>query len=468
MARRPLRHSIWAFAGVAVIAVAGLSSSVSAGAQSSVPQLDGAGTLQSWGARQLVANDIHLEQDPTVVITSSGRSVAMWIQRRFSVSRLMVATSAPGTDVWSTPVLLSRGAFYATIATHGKDQATVAWQQDDAKGPSVKSRTMHADGTWGQTRDIAHWTQTGGVTVSLVLAGNADGDLVAAWTRGKYIRASYRVSGSSWQPETVIPVSRAYALDGVANVDDSGEADLVFPAPTTQGRSDLYVYHRDSSGRWSGQSVARFSTAIHFSSRMFSAAANAHGDLGVTWVTRKTRSNPWTVNFRYRPRGTEFSAPERVASHAFGPDLAVDGAGITTLAWVQNDHGSTSVDVARRSALGQWTPPQTIAQEISTSSDWQLQEIVGNPAGDALLSMSGEVTTASGGLRRRVVSVRCPVGVACGEQHHFLRPLTVGFLDLALAPSGDATAVWPVGCFSEACLGTGIYARDMTPVGASG
>ena len=419
-------------------------------------------TLQSWGDEQVVTQDVRLDQDPTVVVTPAGRSVAMWIERRPASDRLMVSELLPGSASWTTPTLLNKGAFYAAITAHGYDRVTVAWQQFEPGGASISSRTLRRDGTWGPDRVISQWTQTGGVTVSLVIAGNAQGDMTAVWTRRNHIHASYRTAGGAWQPEAVLPEAGAYAYDAVANVDRTGQVDLVFTVPATQGKSDLLVYHRSLNGDWSGQWVARIATGVHFLGSTFSADANANGDVAVAWMERARASAAWQVRTRFQPSGEPFSDAELVAKRARLPDLAVDALGVTTIAWLERDSGTLKAQLSRRSAGGNWATPQTLVSRPTGGNFYPQLQVAVNGRGDAVVHVIGQHDGGAGMVDDHRM-IRCPAGAECAAPFLLLGPSPYRAVTFIVTSVGGATAAWTRGCATEECIPTSVRAREMTP-----
>ena len=152
------------------------------------------------------------------------------------------------------------------------------------------------------------------MTVALTLGANARGDMLVAWTRGHHVRASYREAGSAWQDPFVFADGHAYSLEAVANVNRSGEADIVFPAGLFGRESLLRAHHRDNDGDWTGQTIAHYATGIHFPLTTFDVSIDRRGDIAAAWMRRDSADDPWRIFTSYQPSGEAFESQQFVAS----------------------------------------------------------------------------------------------------------------------------------------------------------
>jgi hypothetical protein len=439
---------------MAVIAVL-MAAAVSPGAAAADTALSDGDPVQT------LTSDVRIDDGPTVVVTPAGTAIALWLQRN---DHVMTAMRPAGSESWSTPTLVSSNGFYAVMALRGANRAVVGWQRFTNQGAAIEVRTLRADGGLSDVQRVAGWENRGGVTVALTIASNPRGDMVAAWTRGQRVRAACRSAGQDWQAEHVFSDLDAYSLEGVANVDRQGEADVLFAADRGGRLSTLRAYHRDTNGIWSGQTVGEFASGLHYLGRTFDAAINGRGDITATWMRRAGQNHVWHVYARYQPAGGAFESAAAVASRARNPVVAVDQSGQAALAFHSREGADTQTNFAQRVGVGDWSAPLV----LSSSSTEQLRTpqigIETNATGEFVVHTQGVHITASGDTAADHRLVSCPIGGPCGSEHIVRGPSEYDGLAYDVRPDRSVDIVWAFGCATEECLPTGVRARRLAPL----
>ena len=409
-----------------------------------------------------VTSDVRVSDGPTVAVTPSGTAIALWTERTWDV---MAAMRLAGDPDWSEPTRVTRNGFYATIATHGSDGATIGWQSlggTEDNIASIKTRTLDAQGDWGPAERVTRWERKGGVTVALTIAANARGDMLAAWTRGQKVRAAYRVAGSTWGEEFVFPDLDAYSLDAVANVSRSGAADLLFPAQRAGRLSTLRAYHRDATGSWSGQTVARYATGLHFPGSTFDAAINRRGDIAAAWM-RRDAGEPWRLFVRLQPAASSFGTREFVSAAARNPAVAVDGSGGAGVAFHARRGTDTVTAFEYRFPAGGGSEEVEIARSATSELRYPQIGLETNASGNFLVHTQGVHSTSSGSIATDHRLVHCTPSL-CGDDQRVTGPRGYRAISYGVQPSGEADVAWGFGCATEECIPTGVRAMRMTVI----
>lgn len=349
-----------------------------------------------------------------------------------SVSMGGVGSARAGT--WTPEVSLSGPSWYqraADSAVSADGDMAVVW---DVHG-KIKVARRPAGGAWGPVTTVA----VKATTPRLDYDGG--GRLLLVWAKNparvpKRVEARAYTPGSGWDTPRVLArrtAGRASVID--LDVNQGGEAVL--------------------SWQWNARGlVARgtvtgaFSTGLRINDVDPRALDVALGDGGLAAVLtqRAIRGEEdeadLVLKVARQPRGEHWGAFRVLRSLGdVAPPwpgtggLAVDAAGVTTVAWLApTATPSWSVRVARAGPGGGWSKVALLAR---TNANWEFPvRVAGNPRGDVLVTYPGRsqrslrvVRRPSGGPWSGPVNVSGALGYLCDW-------------DVALDPSGRALAVW--------------------------
>ena len=401
-----------------------------------------------------ITRDVRISDGPKVVVTPSGTAIAMWVERNRHV---MVSSRAAQTLEWSKPVTVAQNGFYANVATYGSNNAVITWQGFDKNSQAVvRARTVRNGVEWSEPDLVSRWVPHGGVPVALTVAANDDGTTLIAWTRGDKVRAAYGTVGGQWSEPHTFRDTDSYSYDAVANVRPSGEADLVFPANRSGRLSNLRAYHMKSSGKWQGETVAKFATGLHVPGKTFDVAINSRGDTFATWMRRTGQGHVWGIYASYRSAEGTVSPPRLIASGAHTPVAAIDGSGAASVAFLETHDSATSTLFAYRSSSGYWTRPKPVSTVNRSTAALPAVDLAVNSHGDFFVESQGQHVVAGVNVLDHRLT-HCVNGV-CDAEQVVEGPRGDQSTTIAVRPAGAVDVLWTFGCATEECIPTGIRA----------
>ncbi|HEX7058319.1 MAG TPA: PKD domain-containing protein [Solirubrobacterales bacterium] len=275
------------------------------------------------------------------------------------------------------------------------------------------------------------------------------GETVAIWERQNGINHDVQVS------------TRSPGSAFSAPVDLSPSSTNPDVAISPQGEAVAVWRHFDiASGKYVTQAATRapggsFSAPIDISvsstaaaPRDFHVAVGPGGAAALVWIQKDPDSvedpNQFSVLASVRPAGGSFSAPMIVSplplvvgDDANNPGVAVDASGDVVVAWQYNDSAlaHSLIQVSSRLAGASFAAPIPISD---TSHDAGLPAVAMDATGEATVVWAESdgvdqlIRAASGAPGGSFTS---PVDLSASGQDAFTP-------DIAIAPGGDATAVW--------------------------
>ncbi len=390
-------------------------------------------------------------------------------------------TTPPGAGasgkVWGTPVLLEASAnpaYTPAVAADpdangkGDGTVTVVWEQSDGDQDSIYASRYN--GTWSTPVTIETQSTggfSGGASAPRV-AMNRYGQAAVAWVYstgpGNYRIWSNRFDNSAWQTEENIGAVTGNANSPQVAFDGTGDAFYTVWSQYLYGSSQYnyrivqraYYYGRCADGSVGAVCVPDPGTIGWQSMSM----VDSHdvGDAGEPQIAAWSSRNAvavWTQNTLAGNQiwanivtdGT-WSAPERIngssTNGAAAPVVAADGSGNAVAVWMEWAPGRKTL-YASRYALGAWSTPVQIddpAGDNAGGYDPPRQQVVMDASGNVLVLWQqehGNPTESS------IYARRCPAGTLSGCSAPVRIEQSAGFADfpaLALAPNGDAIAVW--------------------------
>ena len=323
---------------------------------------------------------------PHVVLDSAGDATAVW-----SLGGQVEGAYRPAGEGWEAPVDLSNpelpgevlvapgGGRAPAIAVDAAGDVTVVWEASAEGTTFIETVERPAGGDWSVPETIGE--EPTAFSPEPWVAVDSAGDAIAVWKKAEVIQSAYRPAGESWGAPVAI----------------SGEESFVPQA-----------------------------------------AMNAAGDATVVWMAH--RGGHYVVNSAYLPAGGEWEAPTLVSQpgeEGGDPQIAIDAAGDTLVAWSGEVGGAEYVRTATRPAGGSWEAPtdaSAAGEEVQS-----IQDAV-DPEGDAIVAWAGDGRQV--GEYNRVRAAFRPSGGIWETPEELTAPEGNGFpQDLVFDQSGNAAIV---------------------------
>ena len=319
--------------------------------------------------------------------TRSGAALAV-----FAVA---VSTSSGG---WSAPEVVAplspaASADSPRVVVEGRGNATAAWTVRTASGSGGAEAQQRAGGRWGTPRPLPG--------PPLALAVNTRGDQALAWAeqspdRPTRLAISYRPAGGRCQPRTVVSAKGDSVFYPAVALDGRGGVLAVWAVYLGSGAYRIEAAARAPRGSWGRRRIVSTST------RAPVLAVNQGGDAVVVWLQSCA------------------SVASAAPCAGGGPESAV-------------------VRVSTRSARGVWSPARTL---YALGVDASAPQVAVNASGTTIVLWETFAQRQGASPAR---GLEFAIGSATGRFGR-PRPLFTGFpdgpADLAVAPTGEAVAVW--------------------------
>ncbi len=389
---------------------------------------------------------------PTVAVDAAGNVFAAWSIRVTGVDTLFVARRDAQTGAWSTPLSLRTaqeptfGIIYPpNVVTGPAGHVYLSWMERNFGTTTVQlARYTASTDSWGAPVAV-NAAPSGSVDPNgFVPVVDSRGNVTALAPTSDRVYATRLDSASgTWSLPLAIekPVTNNFIFGARLIVDGSDNviAAWVQQEDTVGARGIFSARYDVASGTWApAQRVMLGQPAI--SAHVLSMAADSGGGVTMAWSRDPgLAGSAMAEASRFDRVANAWTAPVRVDSNptgAFGPTVAVDAAGYSTVAWMQHD-GIHSARLAPGSS--QWSAPRQI--------------LVGSPRSDHVpavtVDVAGNVSViASQNQNPIVVAIhysasdgqwRAPVGIgnpAVGDPVFALMPVT------GIDRTGNVSAVW--------------------------
>jgi hypothetical protein len=259
-----------------------------------------------------------------------------------------------GAGAWSSPLLLQANAGAAgsepAVAVDATGRAMVVWRQGS---PSAQlwSRVIEASGTLGAPLqvDLNQLNDARNPRLA-VLATN---QFMLTWEQGQAGATGYDLRATRWTGAGWL-AAPATIDTGVGSVLDARVVSGALQGATVVWRQDNLVQaarFSASNGNWSVP--VQLSAGLPGTAQDIRAVSDAAGNAIVVWTQRP----PGGVNDLYAAQLSastgSFSTPGVLESNAGGvgaPALAINGAGVAVVAWLQSVAGQVNPDLLARVA----------------------------------------------------------------------------------------------------------------------
>ena len=405
---------------------------------------DASGGPKSWrGGTLLELNDQGGAFEPQVAIDASGHAIAVWTQFDGADSSAFAASSIWAARfegaAWATPVLIETHtgtpARTPQLAMDSAGNALVVWSEVDPATigntniSSIWANAYKAGTGWG-TASLVEAATDPASSPQVAMGGNGNG--VAVWRQtsssaaGSGIFANSFASATGWGTATKISTGVNGTVPQVG-MDATGNALAVWAQGGAVGVN-----------RFTGGTGWGSATTLATAGQDPQIAVAAAGGAVAVWAAYDGTRNTITSS-RYRA-GTGWDGALIVDSDLTNllatPQVALDAAGLATAVWAKSDGTNYHSFSCRGSAAAGWGTVVSLQGDQNASL---APRVAANGAGDvfAVFRESGAGTTDLWSNRR--VANDATFGTAELLENG---AGIAGDPAVAVAPSGDAFAVW--------------------------
>jgi len=392
---------------------------------------------------------------PDVAVAPDGEAIAAWVGSR--PQRVLASSRRPGKG-WSPPVTIARIGEEVEgpeVAVSG-GKAVIVWSDTihtrSGEAGVVLAATRLRGKRWSRPRNISaerRWYEEPEGREPQV-AITRSGKAIVIWQAGNEKHRSVSFVGSAFQPaqgtewSAPVGIRGSYEAEQVQlAVSPAGEVAAIWGAYYNE-ESTIGVSSRPAHGPW--KSASLLSTPGPFPEPRI--AMTDRGEAVGTWAMAPEGGLESTVQVTTHTPGGKWRvkslAPE---DYGTGPEIVTEPGGRATVVWtnfVSSEEGEV-VSSTHAPGVG-WRQPRSLAAEglqLPSSSE---SSIAVTQAGEAVAlwvadGPLGKRTTIVSSSRRRPHPWTEPQPVStsrCGQLY--------GRIPLALAPDGEAFAVWR--CFN--------------------
>lgn len=380
-----------------------------------------------------------------------GSTCPSWCLSRRAASLLVVgliaaamSLLAPGARAgWLPPVDVSETGEHAgvpQVVLDAAGDATAVWERWNGQDTVIEAAYRSAGGGWQAPIDLSD----GGEATALAgehdaysprLAVDATGDTTVVWARYAgtnriLIQAVYRQAGGSWQaPVDLGEMHSTTDPEPWVASDEVGDTTAVW-----KSNEAIESAYRPAGGLW--EPTVTLSAGDSYVPQ---AAMDIRGDATVAWMHYD--GSRYVVEGAYRPAGEAWRAPavlSQAGEEGGDPQIALDGAGDTMVAWDGHPATGEVVRAAYRPAGGEWQPPVDVSRKGDQA---QALKVALDAQGDALLVWS-DGTREVGGYDIVQVAYR-PAGGAWQEPTDLSESGQNAYpSDVVFDEQGNAAVVW--------------------------
>lgn len=407
----------------------------------------------SWSAASRIGATGREEGTPQLAVAPDGEAIATWVGIR--PERIEVSTRRPGGG-WSTPISLksTRGEVEGPVLAVSAGKAVVVWSEtihaDLSEARVIMAATRLGGKRWGEPRNISaekRWREEPEGSEPQV-AISRRGKVTVVWTATDerhlatyFVRsATQSATGTRW----AAPVGIRGSYEGEnpqVGITSTGETVAIWGASYDE-ESAIGVSSRPKNGPWKGG--GRLATPGAFAEPLL--AITSKGEAVAAWVKEPEDAFGATVQVATRPAGGKWKV-KTLAPKQYGvaPEIVTEPGGRATVLWVKGASFEEQTVLASTHAPGgAWSAPVSVAAEgllVPVSSE---SPIAVTPGGESVAiwasgSSFGQATTIEASSRAPAQPWNEPTVVDASP----VKP-SYGAPDLrlALAPSGEAVALW--------------------------
>jgi hypothetical protein len=383
---------------------------------------------------------------PQVVLDSEGNATAVW-DRWNGLDTVVESAYRPAGEGWGSPENLSEPALEGEsvpgahdaqsprIAVDGQGDVTVVWERYAGAKILLQAVDRPSGGSWTAPVDLGEMNLAS--DPEPWVAVDSAGDAVAVWKQGEVIQSVFRPAGGYW--EAPLPISAGESFVPQAAMNAEGEATVVW-MHYDGSRYVVESAYLPAGGNWESPTLVSEPGEEAGDPQV---ALDAAGNTVVAW--RGESGGKEYVRTAYRPVGGLWEAPTNASAageHVQSIQDAVDSDGNAIVAWAGEAGGYDIARAAFRPSGGQWEAPSDLSADGGNAFP---SDVVFDTSGNAAIVWersdgSGNVVQAA---YRRMGEAWEPA-VSLSEAGK-LGMDGVGVLDAPgdkTLADGDATVVW--------------------------
>lgn len=386
----------------------------------------------------------------SVAMDEAGETVAVWERQSETGvdSDVQAVTRAPGGN-FSEPIRLSAAATEPDVAITPSGEAIVVWRYFEVSSGEyvIQAATRQPGGAFSAPLEISR-SPAQALPQDLRIAINAKGEAAVVWIQQNpssglkenpsFVDASIRAPGAGFSaPETLSPqplVSGQSAARPRVGIDAAGDVRAVWEY--FDGTDDLIeTASRAPGGSFSAPKALSVDGEDAFGPDL---AVDAAGATTVIWDQYKEKST-FTIRGAAAAAGAELGSPVNLstgsASSLGEPVIATAPGGPATVAWTQSNGANNLIQAATGATGGTFAPQQAISPSGQEGLDPEVSE---DGAGASTIVWQGSNGTND--------IVEAAIGSAAGSFSAAVELSAAGqdavFPRVAMDAGGDATAVW--------------------------
>jgi hypothetical protein len=341
-----------------------------------------------------------------VVVTPSGKAVAVWIARVAGVDRAHARVRLPGQGfgprITFTP---ANGSNAASIhaAADAAGNVTVAWQEQQGPGGIEAIRTARLPAGAQSFEPATTVSNVALRSTAPVIDVGASGVAVIAYTQlelgmQRLVAVVRNAPGVAFGGrQNVSPEFAPANVQPVVGVDDDGDAVAAW-VRNTGGHKVIEANSRPRTGGFGDPqtSAEQLSNPILDADHPALAIA-PNGTAVVLWNQLGPQND---IRYNERTPGNVWLMDPKIASQpgttAFGPAVAMDGAGNAVAVWNASRGAGLFVQAALRFAGGAFGGAY---RDLTTVGAFQL-DVASNRAGDSIITFNDSMGDLIGSVRR--------------------------------------------------------------------
>jgi hypothetical protein len=319
--------------------------------------------------------------EPQIAVDPGGEAIAVWI-RSNGTNDLVQAAVKPAGEGWGKPTDLSEAGQEASqpqVAVDAAGDATVVWRRFNGSNYVVQAAVKPAGEGWGKPSSLS---EAGQEAARPAIALDSEGDAVAVWAghgaSGDLVQAAARAAHGSWGKPTSLSGAGQEpgqeALTPRVAIDATGEATAIWVNYKEYGNAVVQTASKPAGAPWGSPSTISQPNQEAFGPRI---AVNGAGEATAAW-------NSFTYGCCYRadaaikPAGKAWGEPTAL-SDGSDPRVAVDAAGNTTAVWESYYGPGDRVQAAIAPVGEPWGSTSTLSE---VGEDAMSAEVATNAAGE--------------------------------------------------------------------------------------
>jgi hypothetical protein len=373
-------------AGQPDVAVDAQGDTLSVWVRADVVEASSGSAAGPWQAPVTISNNTETPSVPQVALDSHGDAVATWLSFNGTEYNIQVATRSGVNGTWTPPKELKNVGMSAMepggpdVAIDAQGDAVVIWPREEKY---VEASARSAGGSFQPPEELSN---TAAAQHAAKVAIDSAGRATAVWEEfgvKTVIDAASKALGSKWEPGQTLSDGAENANEPRVAVNARGDAVALWEQPSGGNEVLEAATNPASTGKW-GTPVAVTNGAVVVEPAGQELAIDAQGDAVVVWS--------WLVGKRDVVEATEGNAASSIwkASVALSPlgateeempQVAVNPQGNAVVVWERSTGANVIIEAASGlAASGSWQPPVPLS---ATGENAAGPQVALYPPGDA-------------------------------------------------------------------------------------